>query len=259
MRKYVIQTGKMDEMLGMLSRVLNLRITFFDLQESELRGFNIKGMSAFCGQRRSSDAAFDARCVKCDQEHLLAAKQAHDVHVYHCHAGLLEGIVPLYDHHRVYLGSIVFGQLRDRGRPPCPDTAALGESSAEEMRDIGALLKCNSEYIIENELIRYCGKPWAERLEDYVRDNLGAKLTLAMLAEEVGKSKSFLSHNFPVEFGVSLKQYLERLRMDKAKAMLQEGGAVREVAAALGFYDEFHFSKGFKRHFGAPPITFKSR
>lgn len=258
MRKYVVQTGRMNEMLGMLSRVLNLRITFFDLQESELLGFDIKGMSPFCGRRRSSDAAFDARCVQCDQQHLLIAKQARDVHVYHCHAGLLEGIVPLYDHHRIYLGAIVFGQLRDRNRPS-PDEEGLGESSPEEMRDIGALLKCNSEYIIENELIRYCGKPWAERLEDYIRGNLGTKITLARLAAEVGKSKSFLSHNFPREFGMPLKQYLARLRLDKAKAMLQEGAAVRETADALGFYDEFHFSKEFKRRFGAPPITFKPR
>ena len=258
MRKYEIQTGKMNETLGTLSRVLNLRITFFDLQESELRGFNIKGMSPFCGQRRGSDPAFDARCVQCDQEHLLAAKQARAVHVYHCHAGLLEGIVPLYDRHRVYLGAIVFGQLRDRDRHR-PDTAALGESSPEEMRGIGALLKCTSEYIIENELVRYCGKPWAERLEDYIHDNLGAKLTLAHLAEVVGMSKSFLSHNFPREFGAPLKQYLAKLRMDRAKTRLQEGAAVREAAAELGFYDEFHFSKEFKRHFGVPPITFKPR
>jgi len=35
-----------------------------------------------------------------------------NVHVYHCNSGLLESIIPLYDKRKIYLGSIVFGQLR---------------------------------------------------------------------------------------------------------------------------------------------------
>ena len=86
---------------------------FFDLQECEVDNFNIKEMSPFCRLHRQ-DEAFDALCVKGDREHLSIAKQTRDVHIYHCHAGLLEGIVPLYDRKGLYLGAIVFGQPRDR-------------------------------------------------------------------------------------------------------------------------------------------------
>ena len=36
MLKYVVQTEKMNEVMNLLFRVLDIRITFFDLQESEL-------------------------------------------------------------------------------------------------------------------------------------------------------------------------------------------------------------------------------
>jgi AraC-like DNA-binding protein len=181
------------------------------------------------------------------------------VHVYHCHAGLLEGIVPLYDRHSIYLGSIVFGQLRDSEREyPEEDMPLLSRSrrsTRKEMYDIGALLKYSSEYIIENELVQYRSKPWAERLEDYIEAHKAERLTLSHLAAEIGRSTSFLSHNFPLEFGMPLKEYVRQKRMKRAKELLQSGRSVRETAFELGFYDEFHFSKEFKRNFGVPPSS----
>jgi len=212
MLKYAMQTAKMDELMGLLSRVLNLRITFFDLQESELSGFNIKGLSPFCRSSRQKAASFRAACALCDREHLLTAKRSGGVHIYQCHAGLLEGIVPLYDRHKIYLGSIVFGQLRDEEMEyPAADMKLLSrnrKSSKKEMHDIGALLKCSSEYIIENELVQYRSKPWAERLDDYIVSHLSGRVTLSGMSKEIGRSTSFLSHNFPLEFGMPLKEYV---------------------------------------------------
>ncbi len=263
MLKYAIQTGKMNEMMELLFRVLDLRITFFDLQESEVDEFNIKEMSPFCRHCRK-DQAFNARCVKCDQENLHRAKRTGNVHIYHCHAGLLEGIVPLYDRNRIYLGAIVFGQLRDRdGKYEAENTMlkkllrSSRESSLQEMYDIGVLLKFLSEYLSENEIIKYCNKPWAERLDDYIHAHLHERLTLSKLAAEVGRSTSFLSHNFPAEFGMPLKEYVQRERMSKARDLLSKGRSVKETAMELGYYDEFHFSKEFKRHFGQSPRYFK--
>ena len=263
MLKYAIQAGKMNEIMELLFRVLDMRITFFDLQECEVDGFNIKEMSPFCRHCRRSPE-FNTRCVKCDQEHLLMAKQSGNVHIYHCHARLLEGIVPLYDRHHIYLGAIVFGQLRDRERDYGSASAAARkllsrsrESSRREMHDIGVLLKYLSEYIIEKEIVQYSSKPWVERLDDFINDHLSERLTLFRLASEIGRSTSFLSHNFPMEFGIPLKDYVRQLRMKRACLLLKSGSTVRETAQELGFYDEFHFSKEFKRHFGLSPSSFK--
>jgi len=55
-------------------------------------------------------------------------------------------------------------------------------------------------------------------------------------------------------------QMMQRLRMQRAAALLLEPGAmVKTVAAELGFSDPFHFSHAFKRHFGVPPVQIVRR
>ena len=47
--------------------------------------------------------------------------------------------------------------------------------------------------------------------------------------------------------------------MKIAKYLLQGGDKVYEVAEKLGFYDAYHFSKVFKKHFNKSPSEFKPR
>lgn len=244
MLNYAIDTGELNQIMGLLHRVLDIRITFFDLQQNELDGFDIKEMSEFC-RRERRDPAFEQRCVECDQTHLKTAKQTRQMHLYRCHAGLWEGIIPLYDKRQIYLGAIVFGQIADA------DTAQA------KMADIGNLLKYLSEYIGENELIRYRSQSWAASIARYLDEHLAEPVTLAKLAKLTGKSTSFLSHNIPSEFGMTLKAYVRAKRLTKAVELLAAGKIVRECAYLLGYYDEFYFSKEFKRFHGYVPSAVK--
>jgi AraC-like DNA-binding protein/ligand-binding sensor protein len=250
----------MDRIMGRLHRLFGIRITFFDMQEHELEYFQVKPMSAFCSALRKKKEMAE-QCAACDRFHLVEAKRLRDVHIYHCHAGLIEGMVPLYDRRNIYLGAIVFGQLRDR-------TAAANEKwssslktkhgnlpvyTVEKARDVGHLLKCVSESIIDNELIRYRNKPWAEKLESYIEKHLHGKITTDQLAAEVGRSASFVAHHFATEFGQTPRQYILKRRMEEAMQLLENGMSVQAAAARLGFYDAFHFSKTFKRFWNRSP------
>lgn len=248
MPEYTIQTGEMNRIMELLFHVLNLRITFFDLREEEVDSFTIKEMSPFCRSRRQ-DPDFNARCIECDRTHLAEAKRRRDIHIYRCHAGLLEGIVPLTNRSGIYLGAIVFGQLADRESP----VAGVRVSSVEKMLDIGRLLKYLSEYICENELIRRSSRHWTLQLEEYVAEHLDEPLTLGKIAARLGRSVSFLSHNIPVEFGVPFKAWLRERKMARAREMLAAGAGVAECAFELGYYDAFYFSREFKRFHGIAP------
>jgi AraC-like DNA-binding protein len=181
--------------------------------------------------------------------------------IYHCHNGLIEGIVPLYDKRGIYLGAIVFGQLRDPERPAPPDAGpvqrrlyrGLQTCTPGRARDIGYLLKYVSEYIIEKELIRYRNRPWAEKIERHVAEHADRRITLRELAGLAGHSPSFLTHHFRHEFGRSPKQYVWRVKMEKARRLMETGSSVKDAAYALGFYDPFHFSKRFKAYWGTSP------
>lgn len=260
MIEYAIATAEMDRIMGRLHRLFDIRITFFDMQEHELEYFHVKPMSPFCAALRKK-AALNAQCHACDRYHLAEAKRLRDVHIYHCHSGLIEGMVPLYDRRNIYLGAIVFGQLRDPSHSPeegwpaalKKHYAGLPAYTVEKARDVGHLLKCVSESIIDHELIRYRTKAWAEKLEGYIEQHLHEKTTTEQLAETIGRSASFVAHHFATEFGQTPRQYILRRRMEEAKAMLENGASVQAAAGRLGFYDAFHFSKTFKRYWKKPP------
>ncbi len=264
MIRTAIETQEMDQLMSRLHRLFDIRITFFDMQEHEVDVLHIKPMSSFCTALRRRKTQ-NVLCAACDHEHLEKAKQLRDVHIYHCHSGLIEGMVPLYDRRGIYLGAIVFGQLRDPQRKPDSGWSAelkkryrqLPEYTVERARDIGHLLKDLSEYIIARELVRYRNKPWAEKLEEFIEKHLHEKITTERLAEQIGKSASFVAHHFQTEFGQTPRQYILKRRMEEARTMLENGWSVQQTAERLGFYDAFHFSKAFKRFWGEPPCSFK--
>lgn len=266
MQNYNIKSNEFDNIMTLLYRVFDIRITLFDLQEHEIPYFHIKEMSGYCKERRK-DCLFNEECVKCDTANLKIAKAKKEVHIYRCHEGLWEGIVPLYNKNNNYLGSIVFGQLRERGQAAPGNLSkrlqklygSLPEFTDKQLRDIGELLKYLSEYIIENELIKYQNKPWAEKVEAYIDDHLTDKITLEGLGRVVSRSATFISHHFEEEFGMSPKQYILKKKMEAAMAMLTQGESVYNTAANLAFYDEFHFSKSFKTYWGQTPKQFKQK
>ncbi len=261
MWKTVTSVPEFNAVMGLLNRILDTRIAFFDIQGCEQEYIDMKPMAPYCGLRRQ-DPEFNQTCIRCDRSHLLQAKKKSDILIYHCHEGLLEGIVPLYGRRGGYLGAIVYGQMRDKARPGLEENVSsafrqaflnLPEYSAPQVHDIGRLLKYVSEYIITHELLRLRHKPWVNKLERYIETHLERKITLAELADVIDKSPSFVSHHFKAEFGRSPKEYMLHRRMEEARTLLETGRSVQQTAARMGFYDAFHFSKTYKSYWGESP------
>jgi AraC-like DNA-binding protein len=265
MLQYVIQTAALNEMLARLYRLFDIRITFFDVEGQELDYFDIKEMSPFCRRLRRS-AARDQACMVCDRANLETAKGQREMHLYRCHMNLLEGIIPLYDRRGMYLGAVVFGQLRPPGaRLPVGCGARLVElyralpmATPERMEDIARVLACVTEQIVGSEIVRLRNRSWAEELERYIAAHLDERITVRDLARAIRRSPSFVSHHFPEEFGASPANYVLRRRMEVARGLLSEGAYVYRVAEKLGFYDAFHFSKSFKAYYGFSPVECRS-
>lgn len=67
-------------------------------------------------------------------------------------------------------------------------------------------------------------------------------------------SQSSLQRAFAKYFGMSPKQYLLLLRMNRALELLTESKlSVREISSVCGFADEKYFSRAFKKKYGYPP------
>ena len=69
---------------------------------------------------------------------------------------------------------------------------------------------------------------------------------------------STLQRGFLRHVGMSPKQYLTQLRMNRALELLSKNElTVKEIAAACGFVDEKYFSRAFKKKYGTSPSQFR--
>ena len=77
---------------------------------------------------------------------------------------------------------------------------------------------------------------------------------LPAIAKQLGLSYETFRKKFKSRYGVSPLQYRQRYLMQRAcKLLLNRRLSVKETAAMLGFCDEFHFSRLFKKVIGRPP------
>jgi AraC-like DNA-binding protein len=58
---------------------------------------------------------------------------------------------------------------------------------------------------------------------------------------------------FTRTFGIAPHQYVVARRIDAARGRLLDGEPIALVAAGIGFYDQAHFTRQFKRHVGTTP------
>lgn len=125
------------------------------------------------------------------------------------------------------------------------------------MIKIVRLLQIVSPCIIQQDIIQLLRPPWVTAVERYIADHWNQKIRLKELSKVLGISYSQLAHGFSREFGMSLRPYLKKLRLERAKILLENGSSIKECAYACGFYDEFHFSKAFKLEYGFSPVKAK--
>lgn len=97
-------------------------------------------------------------------------------------------------------------------------------------------------------------------IKAYLETHYSSEIKLNQLAELTGISESYIRKMFIKLTSQSPKRYLHSIRIGHAKRMLMYTDMpMKEIAAACGFADEFHFSKMFKLFTGASPSKFRDQ
>ncbi|WP_284645548.1 response regulator [Paenibacillus silviterrae] len=147
------------------------------------------------------------------------------------------------------------GKIRETEKPLFPTV----ETSHDLKREAGAILSSWMEQI--RQMRNWGQRHSIQRAVEYIDKNFaGEELSLQSVADEAGMSSSYFSRLFKEELGVSFIDYITRLRMEKAKELLQEPGSkTYEIAYAVGYSDYPHFAKSFKKYCGFSPKEYKKR
>ncbi|HEX9059795.1 MAG TPA: AraC family transcriptional regulator [Clostridia bacterium] len=99
------------------------------------------------------------------------------------------------------------------------------------------------------------------KIKEYILMNYNKSITIDDLADIAGLNTVYLGALFKKYNDCSIKEYINRVRINVSENLLCTGGySVSEAAQLSGFNDIFYFSKVFKKHKGFPPSdTLKTR
>ena len=93
---------------------------------------------------------------------------------------------------------------------------------------------------------------------EFINDNYMYNLSLDIISQNMYLSPIYISKIFKESTGDSPINYLIKLRLSKAKELLENGDQpINKVSLAVGYPDVYHFSKLFKKYYGCPPSKLK--
>lgn len=98
----------------------------------------------------------------------------------------------------------------------------------------------------------------AIRAREFLADHAHEAITLKRLASTSGMSGFELSRQFKAAFGLPPHAWLLQVRIDRSKALLKTSRSICEVATELGFSDQAHFTRIFRRTTGYTPGMMQS-
>jgi len=122
-----------------------------------------------------------------------------------------------------------------------------------------ALEACNFVRLLADALIPGEQAPeWLERGRALLAADLQQPVDLSAIAAASGMNYEAFRKRFRAVTGSSPRAFRESKRIDAARELLHLTSLThREIAASLGYSDEYHFSKRFKSATGVPPSTFR--
>ena len=106
------------------------------------------------------------------------------------------------------------------------------------------------------------GKPTGSYINGivrYISENLSPVMTAEEIAADFFVSRAKLAADFKRETGMTLKQYVELLCLERAKLALTAGKSVQAVSIELGYTNPGTFIRSFKKLAGVTPGAYTQK
>ena len=101
----------------------------------------------------------------------------------------------------------------------------------------------------ENAIIR--------NAQRFVQEHVTDKLTVPIVAENIGVSASYLTALFHKHLQLSPGEYVRRIKLQQSKQLIREGQMnFTQISESLQYSTVHHFSRQFKQMFGMTPTEY---
>ena len=147
----------------------------------------------------------------------------------------------------------------------------LTESNAELLNDIPdyATIAEYREwtdslfYLILSGIAQITGKQHSRVIVeamDFIAKHYNQDISLDAVADHVSKSRNYFSYLFRKEVGMTYVEYLNTIRVEKARRLLDTTDDMAyEIAAKVGYSDSRYFSMVFRKLTGVAPNQYRNR
>lgn len=248
---------------------ISLHTPSFDriLLSEELSAFNLH-TNSYCSMIKSCKKAHE-HCLK--MQGIVAKHAKHGAFEGLCFAGVREFVFPI----EKCGGFIsVSGFRSDLGESYVEKTAEKYGLSLDCLNAAYATLpKCEKENEIRTLIapLRYMlseayrtadvlpgGNSFVERVKEYIKLNRTKKITTSDICKSFSCSRSYISRRFKESEGISIGEYITKLRLRDAEFLLQNSDMnITEIAFSVGFSDSNYFSSVFAKEKGMPPRAYR--
>lgn len=213
-------------------------------------------------------ANFLDRCKECDRIAYEACSKTGEPHAYCCHAGLYEVVSPIQSDLEI-IGYIQFGQiynqdyadlLKERMEEYChvldgkalkQALATLKPTNSEVINAAAMLTQTCITYLLTKKIVLVDKSNFADMLMQYIQNNLRSQITVTGLCNYFGISRTSFYELSSQCLDCSVMQYIKRIRIEKAKKLLQETDlSITEISEQIGFLDYNYFMRVFKKETG---------
>ncbi|KXF82298.1 AraC family transcriptional regulator [Enterovibrio coralii] len=158
---------------------------------------------------------------------------------------------------------------------PFPNDVERGEDVRRKYRQLFQSLESESD-VLEAEVLLYefietvmagdvmtlitrdHAQPEMRRVKEKLLDDMQQTQQLEDLASEAGMSRYQLLRAFKGQFGLPPNAYLMDEKIKRAKVLLKAGKGIADVAFQLGFSDQAHFQRQFKKKLAVTPKYYQS-
>lgn len=253
---YLLKPVKPDELNGQLQHCLEL-LSNEERQETEVLEGGILDVpwaesyytlrDALADSLNSSDSGIIGR--KFDEIRMLIRENEHEnlskgniVSIYYTLLQTVERFIIS----RGYTAGEVFGSRLS-------SFVFSSGSTPEDMLLFAERLFLNAAARVK-ELVRNRNRLDMNKIKIYAQEHFMEGLTLEQTAAVFYVSKEYLSKAFKAETGRGFAEYVTSLRMERARELiLVYKIPIKEVGAMVGYMDQAHFYKAFKKYFGITP------
>lgn len=133
---------------------------------------------------------------------------------------------------------------------------------AKNIRELHDIMELTA-VILAHEVQKNKGKKNSYALEqckNYISRNIFRRIYLKEIAEYAGMTPSYLSRLFSKKEGITIQQYIQREKVEKACNLLKYSDrSIADIAQYIGFQSQSSFTKIFKIWQGITPLEYRNK